>query len=100
MWVGNVNSELVGERQLIQLFSRCGRVENVRILPKRYCAFINFESAESAAKAIQKLQVGWTYQLKVLLRLEKLEKNGEFKRDPILYSKRYPSATGKNTLNF
>lgn len=56
LWVGNVNPELVSERHLLQLFSRCGHVDNVRILPKRFCAFVNFENADSAAIALEKLQ--------------------------------------------
>ena len=57
LWVGNINPEEVSERHLIQLFSRCGRVDNVRILPKRFCAFVNYEKAESATLALEKLQV-------------------------------------------
>ena len=57
LWVGNVNPEEVSERHLVQLFSRCGRVDNVRILPKRFCAFVNYDQAESAALALEKLQV-------------------------------------------
>ena len=59
LWVGNINPEEVSERHLLQLFSRCGRVDNVRILPKRFCAFVNFEKAESAAITLEKLQVGF-----------------------------------------
>ncbi|KAJ7390396.1 hypothetical protein OS493_025650 [Desmophyllum pertusum] len=56
LWVGNVNPEEVSERHLLQLFSRCGRVDNVRILPKRFCAFVNYGKAESATLALEKLQ--------------------------------------------
>lgn len=56
LWVGNVNPEEVSERHLLQLFSRCGRVDTVRILPKRFCAFVNYDKAESAAIALEKLQ--------------------------------------------
>ena len=59
LWVGNINPEEVSERHLLQLFSRCGRVDNVRILPKRFCAFVNYEKAEAAAIALEKLQVSW-----------------------------------------
>ena len=41
----------------MQLFSRCGRVDTVRILPKRYCAFVNYDKPDSAAVALEKLQV-------------------------------------------
>lgn len=58
LWVGNINPEEVSERHLMQLFSRCGRVDNVRILPKRFCAFVNYDKAESATLALEKLQVG------------------------------------------
>ncbi|KAL9982579.1 hypothetical protein ACROYT_G004641 [Oculina patagonica] len=56
LWVGNVNPEEVSKRHLLQLFSRCGRVDNVRILPKRFCAFVNYDKAESATLALEKLQ--------------------------------------------
>ncbi|XP_068709017.1 uncharacterized protein [Montipora foliosa] len=56
LWVGNVNPEKVSERHLLQLFSRCGRVDTVRILPKRFCAFVNYDKHESAAVALEKLQ--------------------------------------------
>lgn len=56
LWVGNVNPEEVSERHLLQLFSRCGRVNNVRILPKRFCAFVNYDEAEAATLALEKLQ--------------------------------------------
>ncbi|XP_015765487.1 PREDICTED: uncharacterized protein LOC107344346 [Acropora digitifera] len=57
LWVGNINPEKVSERHLLQLFSRCGRVDTVRILPKRYCAFVNYDQHDSAAAALEKLQV-------------------------------------------
>ena len=57
--MGNVNPEEVSERHLLQLFGRYGHVDNVRILPKRFCAFVNYDKAESAAIALEKLQVGW-----------------------------------------
>lgn len=57
LWVGNINPEVVSERHLLQLFSRCGRVDTVRILPKRYCAFVNYDQHDSAAAALEKLQV-------------------------------------------
>ena len=57
LWVGNINPEVVSERHLLQLFSRCGRVDTVRILPKRYCAFVNYDNHDSAAVALEKLQV-------------------------------------------
>ncbi|XP_032222089.1 uncharacterized protein LOC116604176 [Nematostella vectensis] len=56
VWVGNVNSDQVTEAQLQQLFSRCGQIETIKILPKKFCAFINYYNPESAAKAIQNYQ--------------------------------------------
>ena len=57
LWVGNVDPEQVSERHLIQLFSRCAKVDNVRLLPKRFCAFVNFSTPEGACTALEKLQV-------------------------------------------
>lgn len=36
---------------------RCGQVESIRMLPARFCAFVNFKEPESAARALKELQV-------------------------------------------
>jgi len=56
LWVGNVNSHVVTEKQLSQLFSKYGKLVSVRLLPEKFCAFINFYASEDAAKALEKLQ--------------------------------------------
>ncbi|PVD29627.1 hypothetical protein C0Q70_08882 [Pomacea canaliculata] len=55
LWVGNVLPQ-VTERRLTQLFSKYGPVVSVRLLPEKYCAFVNFKLKESAGKAMQFLQ--------------------------------------------
>lgn len=57
VWVGNVNAEIVTEAQLQQIFSQCGKIESVKVLPTRYCAFINYLTPEAAVSAITVLQV-------------------------------------------
>ncbi|XP_065071411.1 uncharacterized protein LOC135696066 isoform X1 [Rhopilema esculentum] len=56
LWVGNVNSLSVTEKQLNQLFSKYGKLVSVRLLPEKYCAFINYQLPEDAGKALEKLQ--------------------------------------------
>lgn len=56
LWVGNVDSE-VTEEVLIEMFSAYGQLTNVRCLPDKYCAFINFKTKEEASKAMNALQV-------------------------------------------
>eukprot|EP00112_Aurelia_sp_Birch-Aquarium-sp1_P006325 Seg1700.7 transcript_id=Seg1700.7/GoldUCD/mRNA.D3Y31 product="Tetratricopeptide repeat protein 31" protein_id=Seg1700.7/GoldUCD/D3Y31 len=56
LWIGNVNSHTVTEKQLSQLFSKQGKLVSVRLLPEKYCAFINYQMPEGAAKALEKLQ--------------------------------------------
>ena len=58
LWVGNVDPQLVTEKQMMQLFSKCGKVGSVRILPHKYCAFVNYSDSNSAVMAMEKLQVG------------------------------------------
>ena len=57
LWVGNVDPEMVTEKQMTQLFSKCGKVNSVRILPHKYCAFVNYNDPQCAVAAMEKLQV-------------------------------------------
>ena len=42
---------------------RYGQVTSVRLLPEKYCAFINFKTKESAGRAMNGLQVGTSTKL-------------------------------------
>lgn len=59
LWVGNVDPQLVTEKQMSQLFGKCGKVSSVRILPHKYCAFVNYMDPKSAVAAMEKLQVNF-----------------------------------------
>lgn len=56
LWIGNVDPS-VTEEILIEMFSSYGQLANVRCLPDKYCAFVNFKSKEDAHRAMQALQV-------------------------------------------
>ena len=56
LWVGNVDSS-VTEETLIELFSAYGNLTNVRCLPDKYCAFINYKTKDEAGRAMAALQV-------------------------------------------
>jgi RNA recognition motif-containing protein len=56
LWIGNVDPD-VTESTLSQLFGVYGQLTNVRCLPEKYCAFVNFKHKEEAARAMQNLQV-------------------------------------------
>lgn len=55
LWVGNVSHE-ISEKQLVDLFSKFGVVVSVRLLPEKYCAFINFRDKTSPGLAMKTLQ--------------------------------------------
>lgn len=55
LWVGNVDSS-VTEETLIELFSAYGNLTNVRCLPDKYCAFINYKTKDEAGRAMAALQ--------------------------------------------
>ncbi len=57
LWIGNVDPD-VTEEILTEMFSQYGQLANVRCLPEKYCAFVNFKIKEDAHKAMQNLQVG------------------------------------------
>ncbi|KAI8328699.1 hypothetical protein EDC96DRAFT_530238 [Choanephora cucurbitarum] len=54
LWLGNINSS-VSVPDLHQIFSSYGRVESARILSDKECAFVNFETVESALAAKEDL---------------------------------------------
>ncbi|XP_020908980.1 uncharacterized protein LOC110246938 isoform X2 [Exaiptasia diaphana] len=68
VWVGNVNAEVITEPHLQQIFAQCGKIESVKILPSRFCAFINYTTGEAAARAIDALQGFETGGQNLLLR--------------------------------
>jgi len=55
LWVGNIGSD-VTEEELTQEFAAYGKLESLRILHHRFCAFVNFEDEECAKKAKTGLQ--------------------------------------------
>lgn len=56
LWVGNVCATSVTDKQLTQVFSKYGKLVGVRLLPEKYCAFVNYHSPEDASRALEKLQ--------------------------------------------
>ncbi|PNF20235.1 hypothetical protein B7P43_G16194 [Cryptotermes secundus] len=55
LWVGNI-TQSVSEKQLIEMFSRFGVVLSVRLLPEKFCAFINFRDKSAPGPAMKHLQ--------------------------------------------
>lgn len=55
LWVGNIGPD-VSEQELEQEFSQFGKLESIRILHDRFCAFVNFEEEICARKAKTTLQ--------------------------------------------
>ncbi len=54
LWVGNIGPD-VSEEELEQEFGQFGKIESLRILHNRFCAFVNFEVEESAREAKKNL---------------------------------------------
>lgn len=54
LWLGNVNPS-VSVPDLHKLFAPYGHVESARILSDKECAFVNFETKESAVAAKEDL---------------------------------------------
>lgn len=55
LWVGNVLPE-VPQDELVRMFSKFGKLQSVKCLPDKFCAFVNFTSKECAGKAMETLQ--------------------------------------------
>eukprot|EP00727_Mastigamoeba_balamuthi_P010379 m51a1_g5964 putative related to jsn1-rna-binding protein (pumilio family) (633) ;mRNA; f:171073-173644 len=54
LWVGNVGGN-VTQQMLFEEFSVYGHIETIKMLPSKICAFVNFSTVESAARAREAL---------------------------------------------
>ncbi|KAJ2670305.1 hypothetical protein GGI25_005887 [Coemansia spiralis] len=57
LWVGNVDPGL-SSQDLIAIFGKYGRVESLRLLPDKECAFVNFLRVEDAIRAKEDMHSG------------------------------------------
>ncbi|KAI8321515.1 ARM repeat-containing protein, partial [Martensiomyces pterosporus] len=57
LWVGNVDPGL-SNQDLIAIFGKYGRVESLRLLPDKECAFVNFLRVEDAIRAKEDMHSG------------------------------------------
>uniref|UniRef100_UPI00398ED6AA uncharacterized protein n=1 Tax=Pristiophorus japonicus TaxID=55135 RepID=UPI00398ED6AA len=74
LWVGNVTVH-VKEKQLKDLFRNYGEIDSIRVLHKRFCAFVNFKCHVAAAKALEALQGKEIGNTKLLIRYPDRHKN-------------------------
>lgn len=56
LWIGGIGPN-VTEDDLRAPFARFGRVERVKLLPEKKCAFLEFERQEEAERALREMQV-------------------------------------------
>ncbi|KAJ2402405.1 hypothetical protein GGI23_000739 [Coemansia sp. RSA 2559] len=57
LWVGNVDPGL-SSQDLISIFGKYGRVESLRLLPDKECAFVNFLRVDDAIRAKEDMHAG------------------------------------------
>ncbi|KAI8369221.1 armadillo-type protein, partial [Radiomyces spectabilis] len=56
LWLGNIDPTLT-VNDLVCLFSQYGEIDNVRILPDRECAFVNYTTTDDALRAKEVLNM-------------------------------------------
>uniref|UniRef100_A0A493T8U3 RRM domain-containing protein n=1 Tax=Anas platyrhynchos platyrhynchos TaxID=8840 RepID=A0A493T8U3_ANAPP len=56
LWVGNITSRIT-EKVLRDCFSRFGKIQSIRMLPGKHCAFINFKQKAAAEAAYEDMLV-------------------------------------------
>ncbi|XP_040556070.1 tetratricopeptide repeat protein 31 isoform X13 [Gallus gallus] len=56
LWVGNITFKIT-KKVLQSCFSRFGQIQSIRMLPEKYCAFINFQQ-KAAAEAAYRAMLG------------------------------------------
>ncbi len=54
LWIGNVSGD-VTEDMIRERFAAYGRIESIKLLPAKNCAFVNFDNVESATNAKRQL---------------------------------------------
>jgi RNA recognition motif-containing protein len=54
LWIGNIDDSCSSEL-LLDIFSKFGSVESVRMLPEKECAFVNFSKVDDALAAREKM---------------------------------------------
>lgn len=55
LWIGNIDTAQTSD-QLNLLFSKFGKIEGIRMLPEKECAFVNFVRLEDALCARDTMQ--------------------------------------------
>ncbi|PVU98651.1 hypothetical protein BB559_001384 [Furculomyces boomerangus] len=55
LWVGNLDLNITAQ-ELIEVFGKFGRIESLRTLPDKECAFVNFMRLEDAMAAHDEMQ--------------------------------------------
>lgn len=55
LWIGNVSNNVV-EEDLVREFEQFGKIESVRLLRSKTCAFVNYLRLEDAQRALEALQ--------------------------------------------
>ncbi|NXJ05967.1 TTC31 protein, partial [Odontophorus gujanensis] len=56
LWVGNITFKIT-KKVLQNCFSRFGQIQSIRMLPEKYCAFINFQQKAAAEAAYRAMLV-------------------------------------------
>ncbi|XP_077992391.1 uncharacterized protein LOC144446493 [Glandiceps talaboti] len=90
LWVGNVLPK-VTEKDVRDIFSKCGQVQSVRMLPEKFCVFVNYKRKDAASKAMQVLQ-GYDLEGQRLLI--------KFPDNPIVNGQPRTTVLKKNQTNF
>ena len=78
LWAGNIQPQAT-ENEIKELFGKYGCITSVRIMPDRYCAFINFASADGATRAMNNLQGHLLHGYHLLLRFPDNQATGDHK---------------------
>ncbi|XP_006825971.1 uncharacterized protein LOC100368918 [Saccoglossus kowalevskii] len=55
LWIGNVLPK-VTEKDIREAFGKYGQLQSVRMLPEKFCVFVNYKRKDSASKAMEALQ--------------------------------------------
>ncbi|XP_055952324.1 uncharacterized protein LOC129988192 isoform X2 [Argiope bruennichi] len=82
LWIGNVQED-VTEKKLIQMFGKYGELLSVKIMPEKFCAFVNYKLKSSPGKAMQAYQGYELSGYKLVIRFPNLPGETTVKKKPV-----------------
>ncbi|GIX90306.1 tetratricopeptide repeat protein 31 [Caerostris darwini] len=98
LWIGNVQAD-VTEKKLSQLFGKYGELLSVKVMPEKFCAFVNYKQKTSPGKAMKAYQGYELSGFKLVIRFPNLPGESVVKKKPVVAAAAAATATATVTAS-